>query len=216
MLRRYLNVTTGILFLSVACVVFPSMASSSASINDVTQTQKPHELIKQVTHELLETISVHRESFSEDPEVFFEALDTLLKDVIDFNWIAYKVMGRYAKVATVEQRSRFSRSFRRELIETYGRGLLSYGEQSIVTVPSAKDTSGLKSAKVVQEIRGSDGVVPLVYSMSLTRDGSWRVTNLVINGINLGKIFRNQFAQRARKFEGNIDKVIDNWSSSTG
>jgi phospholipid transport system substrate-binding protein len=59
-------------------------------------------------------------------------------------------------------------------------------------------------------------VGPLVYSMSFTRDGSWRVTNLVINGINLGKIFRNQFTQRARKFEGNIDKVIDNWSSSTG
>tara|TARA_B110000908_G_scaffold160669_1_gene204104 strand:+ start:52 stop:702 length:651 start_codon:yes stop_codon:yes gene_type:complete len=215
MLRRYLNATTVILFLSGACVISPTMASSSANINDVTQIQKPHDLVEQVTHELLEAISVHRESFAEDPEVFFEALDGLLKDVIDFNWIAYKVMGRYAKVATVEQRNRFSYSFRRELIETYGRGLLSYGEQSIVVVPSAKDTSGLKSTRVVQEIRSSDGVVPLVYSMSLTRDGSWKVTNLVINGINLGKIFRNQFSQRARKFEGNIDKVIDNWSSST-
>jgi phospholipid transport system substrate-binding protein len=52
--------------------------------------------------------------------------------------------------------------------------------------------------------------------MNLTRDGSWRVTNLVINGINLGKIFRNQFIQRAKQFGGDIDKVIDNWSSSAG
>jgi phospholipid transport system substrate-binding protein len=50
--------------------------------------------------------------------------------------------------------------------------------------------------------------------MSLTRSGSWKVTNLVINGINLGKIFRNQFTQRARKLEGDIDKVINTWSSS--
>ena len=72
----------------------------------------------------------------------------------------------------------------------------------------------LKSTRVIQEIRGPDGVFPLIYSMSLTRSGSWKVTNLVINGINLGKIFRNQFTQRARKLEGDIDKVINTWSSS--
>jgi phospholipid transport system substrate-binding protein len=215
MLRRYLSLTIGMLFLFlVSSVVASSIANTNADPADSTQIQKPHDLVERVTQELLKTISIHRETFAKSPEFFFGELDALLNNVIDFDWIAFRVMGQYAKVASVEQRNRFAVTFRRELIETYGRGLLSYGEQSIVVVPPTEDINGLKSIKVVQEIRGSDGVFPLVYSMNLTHHGSWKVTNLVINGINLGKIFRNQFIQRAGQFGGDIDKVIDNWSSS--
>ena len=214
MFARQLNVIRSIFFLILSSSVPLSMASSTTDVKALPSAKTPHEVVEQVTHELLKTISVHRNSFSENPEAFFDALDILLKDVIDFDWIAYRVMGKYAKKSNLEQKNRFAYTFRRELIETYGRGLLSYGEQSIVVIPSEKDSKGLKSTRVVQEIRGPDGVFPLIYSMSLTRTGHWKVTNLVINGINLGKIFRNQFSQRARKLGGDIDKIIDTWSSS--
>jgi len=173
-------------------------------------------LVESVTGQLLEAIDVHRNTFEDDPEEFFTALDSLLQDVIDFEWIAYKVMGSYGKKASPEQRSRFSHTFRCELIETYGRGLVAYGEQNIVVIPPKEDINGQRKVKVVQEIHGSDGVFPLVYSMGLTREGKWKVTNVVINGINLGKTFRNQFVQRAKKYGGDIDEVINNWSSSAG
>jgi phospholipid transport system substrate-binding protein len=37
---------------------------------------------------------------------------------------------------------------------------------------------------------------------------------VVINGINLGKTFRNQFVQSAQRSGGNIDKVISGWLTS--
>ena len=174
--------------------------------------QTPHQLVATVTDQLLEEIAGHRDTFDENPESFFEALDNLLADVVDFNWIALKVMGSYGKQATPEQRARFASTFRCELIETYGRGLVAYGEQDIVVLPPAEDINGQRKVTVVQEIRGGDGVFPLTYSMGINRDGQWKVTNVVINGINLGKTFRNQFLQRAQKFDGNIDQIIDNWS----
>ena len=139
----------------------------------------PHQLVESVTVQLLEIIEVHRNTFGDDPEEFFSALDGLLQDVIDFEWIAYKVMGSYGKKATPDQRSRFARTFRCELIETYGRGLVAYGEQNIVVIPAKEDINGQRKVKVVQEIYGSDGVFPLVYSMGLTREGKWKVTNAV-------------------------------------
>ncbi len=168
-----------------------------------------------MTSQLIETIAVHRDSFDENPEGFFLALDNLLVDVIDFNWIAYKVMGSYGKQATPDQRARFADTFRCELIETYGRGLVAYGEQSIVVLPPTEDLDGLRKVTVAQEIRGDDGVFPLFYSMGMNREGKWKVTNVVINGINLGKTFRNQFQQRAQKYGGNIDQIIENWSSNS-
>jgi len=215
MLLRYSG-KIGKMFLIFACAIQFSWANSITDARTTPIPKKPHDVIEQVTKKLLKTINSHRESFSNNPEDFFDELDLLLINVIDFDWIAYRVMGKYAKTSSPEQRKRFAYTFRRELIETYGRGLLSYGEQSIELIPPKKDIGDLKSTRVIQEIRGSDGVFPLIYSMSLTRSGSWKVTNLVINGINLGKIFRNQFTQRARKLDGDLEKVINTWSSSDG
>jgi phospholipid transport system substrate-binding protein len=213
MLSRYSN-KIGKIFLILACTIQFSWANSVIDASATLIPMKPHDVVEQVTEKLLKTIDSHRESFSNNPEDFFDELDHLLISVIDFDWIAFRVMGKYAKISSPDQRKRFAYIFRRELIETYGRGLLSYGEQSILVIPPKEDIGDLKSTRVIQEIRGPDGVFPLIYSMSLTRSGSWKVTNLVINGINLGKIFRNQFTQRARKLEGDIDKVINTWSSS--
>jgi phospholipid transport system substrate-binding protein len=201
------------LFLLVAGSVF---AAEEHHADESVAQQAPHQLVEVVTGQLLTMIDAHRDSFDTEPDKFFSALDCLLRDVIDFEWIAYRVMGSYGKQATPEQRTRFAEAFRQDLIETYGRGLVAYGEQSIVVLPPEKDINGLRRVKVVQEIRGTDGVFPLVYSMGLNRDGQWKVTNVVINGINLGKTFRNQFVQRAQKVGGDIDQVINNWSSSAG
>lgn len=212
-LSKWVNSTMLLLLLAVSGSAFSATeAATEAGEDEVT----PHKLVESVTSQLLQTIESHRDTFEDDPEEFFAALDGLLGDVVDFDWIAYKVMGSYGKKATPEQRSRFASAFRCELIETYGRGLVAYGEQNIVVLPPTEDLNGQRKVKVVQEIHGSDGVFPLVYSMGLTREGKWKVTNVVINGINLGKTFRNQFVQRAKKFGGDIDQVISNWSSSAG
>jgi len=200
---------------STIMALFLVVSGSVQAEDSVASSLTPHQLVESVTGQLIDTIADHRETFDERPEDFFLALDTLLGEVIDFNWIAYKVMGSYGKQATPEQRERFASTFRCELIETYGRGLVAYGEQSIVVLPPENDIDGLRKVTVSQEIRGDDGVFPLFYSMGMNRDGKWKVTNVVINGINLGKTFRNQFLQRAQKYDGNIDQIIENWSTSS-
>ena len=38
--------------------------------------------------------------------------------------------------------------------------------------------------------------------------------NVVINGINVGKLFRDQFAQAMQDNRNDLDKVIDNWTET--
>ena len=181
--------------------------------NAVPVALGPHELVESVTGELLEAIGKHRESFEQDPEPFFEELGCLLGKVVDFRFIAYNVMGPYRAQATDEQLKRFADAFRRDLIETYGRGLVSYGDETIVVLPLEDELGEKRKVTVAQEIHGVDGVFPLYYSMARNKSNEWKITNVVINGINLGKTFRNQFSQRAQKFGGDIDQVIDSWTT---
>ena len=74
--------------------------------------------------------------------------------------------------------------------------------------PNAERTS------VNMEIRDGKGVVyPLSYTM-VAMDGTWKLRNVVINGINVGKLFRDQFAQSMQNNRNDLDKVIDSWADT--
>ena len=36
--------------------------------------------------------------------------------------------------------------------------------------------------------------------------------NVIINGINIGKLFRDQFADAMQRNGNNLDQTIDNWA----
>jgi len=173
----------------------------------------PYQQIEQVTIELLDTIAIHQSGYPENEQAYFDSLESLLRDRIDFAFIARNVMGGYYIQATPAQRARFAATFRSGLVETYGRGLIGYENQEIVLVKAGKVAEDQRRLTVKQEIRSADTIYPLEYSMARKKTGQWMVVNVVINGINLGKTFRNQFVQSAQRAGGDIDQVINGWSS---
>ena len=52
--------------------------------------------------------------------------------------------------------------------------------------------------------------------MRLGDDGSWRMYNIIINGINIGLTYRNQFASamKAPENNGSLDAVINGWGET--
>jgi phospholipid transport system substrate-binding protein len=194
------------LLMSISAVVF---AESDPAIES-----GPFEKIEQVTAELLLVIADHAEGFPENEPQYFQALNTLLEQHIDFNYIAKSVMGRSAKSATGEQRIEFATKFRNGLIETYGRGLIGYGDEKIVLLNKAPLKPGQRMVSVKQEIQAEGAVYPMEYSMALSKKtGQWKAINVVINGINMRNIFRSQFANAVQRAGGDIDVVIADWSA---
>ena len=47
-------------------------------------------------------------------------------------------------------------------------------------------------------------------------DGEWRMINVVLNNINLGKQYRTEFSSKLSEFGGDIDKVIAYWAQAAG
>jgi phospholipid transport system substrate-binding protein len=192
-------------------VVLSVYAAVGLAQNDFVD---PYQKIEHVTTELLSIIGQYRETYPDTEDAYFADLDKLLSTNIDFGSIATNVMGQYVKKATPEQREKFIAIFRSGLVETYGRGLISYNNQKIILVDDKAIPEGQSKATIKQEIRSSDSIYPLEYTLRRKKSGEWVVVNVIINGINLGKIFRNQFAQSAQRAGGDIDHVISGWSSS--
>ncbi|WP_220802714.1 phospholipid-binding protein MlaC [Pseudomonas sp. NCCP-436] len=173
-----------------------------------------HEVVQQTTDTLLADLKANKEHYRNDPNAFYQALNDILGPVVDVDGISRGVMTvRYSRQASAEQMARFQENFKRSLMQFYGNALLEYDNQDIRVLPASTVPEGDR-ASVGMEIRDGKGVVyPLSYTM-VSLDGTWKLRNVVINGINIGKLFRDQFAQSMQNHRNNLDKVIDTWADT--
>ena len=180
----------------------------------VVAAPSAHQVVQQTTTSLLEDLKVNKDKYRNDPEAFYAALNDILGPVVDVDGISRGVMTvRYSRQATPEQMQRFQENFKRSLMQFYGNALLEYDNQDIrVLPPSGKQDP--QRAAVNMEIKDGNGTVyPLSYTM-VSQDDNWKMRNLIINGINVGKLFRDQFAQAMQDNRNDLDKVIDNWTET--
>ncbi len=50
------------------------------------------------------------------------------------------------------------------------------------------------------------------YKLRKNRQGEWKLRNVTIEAINLGKVYQSQFSSAAKLYSGDIDRVIDSWT----
>lgn len=170
-----------------------------------------HQVVQDSTDALMQVVSEGRTYVEIEPDRFYTAIGDALALVVDFDGIARSVMAVHYKKATDEQRSRFADVFKWSLVRAYGKALVEFGGSTIDVLPAAKPPRNPRRQSVKMEITTSEGrVYPVVYSMVDLDDGTWRVRNLIINGVNLGLTYRSQFAS-AMKDARDIDGVIESW-----
>lgn len=184
-----------------------------ASINTAADSVSAHEVVGQVTDEVLEIIrKVQNEGADVDQAA--AAMDELLSQVVDFRFIVAGVMGKQAlQSASREQLQAFASKFKNGLISTYSNGLKSFTDYEVKVVPPETDVTGLKQLPVAQTIEGPKGTFHATYTMAIDRQNQWVLRNVILNGINLGSQLRGQFQVSLKKNNNDLDKVIAEWDA---
>ncbi|GLO41355.1 MULTISPECIES: MlaC/ttg2D family ABC transporter substrate-binding protein [Pseudomonas] len=188
--------------LLVLLAAFPLMALAA---------QSPHDVVQSTTTELLGELKANKEQYKSNPQAFYDALDRILTPVVDADGISRSIMTvKYSRKATPEQMQRFQENFKRSLFQFYGNALLEYNNQGIVVDPAKADDG--KRASVGMKVTGNNGAVyPVQYTLE-NLGGEWKVRNVIVNGINIGKLFRDQFADAMQRNGNDLDKTIDGWA----
>lgn len=187
----------------------------SAPLLAQAAAQTPHQVVEDTSVRVMETLNANRELYKQDADAFYNGLNEIMEPVVDFQGIARSVMTvRYSRSATPEQMDRFIETFKRSMVEFYGNALLEFDGGSITVLPPARGVQQTEErASVNMEVRSNSGnVYPVTYTMA-NIDGQWKVRNVIVEGINIGLLFRDQFAQAMQTHRNNLDAVIDNWGS---
>ncbi|MFJ2686181.1 phospholipid-binding protein MlaC [Pseudomonas sp. NPDC087342] len=190
--------------LLVVLAALPLMANAVAA-------PSAHDLVQDTTTRMLADLSANKEKYKQDPADFYTALNTIVGPVVDAEGISKSIMTvKYSRKATPAQMQTFQENFKKGLFQFYGNALLEYNNQGI-TVEPAKDESGDRTS-VGMTVKGSNGAVyPVQYTLEKI-NGEWKLRNVIINGINIGKLFRDQFADAMQRNGNDLDKTINNWA----
>jgi len=161
---------------------------------------------------LLSTVQESRGLFLTDRDSYFGAIEEVLNSIVDFNAVAVVVMNRYAASASDAQKDRFADILRATLTRFYGASLVSYEGQELAFLPSNNADDDPRADTIVRmELRGGDTNLELQYQMFLNENDEWKLKNLSLVGINLGRQYFTQFSALMGQNDDDIDAVLDNW-----
>ena len=184
---------------------------------EIKAEENPYIYIDTNAQLMVETLKNNKQLFADDRDLFEDKIKEIFEPMIDFRLIAASVMGKkYYFKATKDERVEFIEIFKDSLLDTYAETLAQWEDQVIETIFVEYDNEkALKSIEVKQELNTGDSIYPILYKLRKTENG-WAIINIIINGVNLGLTFRNQFRALADEHDENVTLTIKNWVSDAG
>ena len=176
----------------------------------------PHQFIDSQAQAMVAVIRSNQDLYDENPKLFKDKINAIFEPMVDFRRVGASVMGKkYYLAASKKQRLEFINSFRNSLLDTYSSTLAQWGDQKIETIfPEIYETK--KTIDVQQNLITPSNIYPITYKVRKGKNEEWLIINIVVNGVNLGLTFRNQFQALAKEHNENIDAIIKNWTSDAG
>lgn len=136
------------------------------------------------------------------------AFRTLLRDSFDLDTVARFALGKYWRVATPAQRAEYQRLFERQIVDVYTERFSSYDGQQLKTTVSRKidETDTLVSSMIVPKNGGEK--IKVDWRVRRT-GGSYRVVDVVVEGVSMGQTQRSDFASVIQRGGGDIGVLLD-------
>lgn len=135
-----------------------------------------------------------------------DAIEAIAYERFDFNTISKLVLARNWRRMTPAQREQFEQEFKRHLSVTYGDSLDRYGDETVEITDSRAERNG--DVTVRSRILGEGDPLGVDYRLR-SRNGSWYVIDVIVEGVSLLSNFRSQTQEiiSAEGPEGLIQKL---------
>jgi phospholipid transport system substrate-binding protein len=183
----------------------------------VLSEEDPHIFIDQNAQMMVKVLIENKDLFTENRNEYENKIKEIFEPMIDFKRVAASVMGKkYYLASSSDQRNDFVEIFKDSLLDTYAETLAQWENQAIVTIfPEEAIKDNIKNIEVKQILNTGNSKYPISYKLR-KNDQNWMIINIIVNGVNLGLTFRNQFQALANNNNGNINLTLEGWVSDAG
>jgi len=128
-----------------------------------------------------------------------------IDNIFDFKELSRRTLGKQWKKMSAGQQTEFVELFKELLQGVYADRLLAYSDQKVIFDKEIMLKKG--RAEVQSYLQTSDGKkIPLFYRLT-DKSGSWKVYDMIIEGVSMVKNYRTQFRQILAK--DSPDKLLE-------
>ena len=135
-----------------------------------------------------------------------QAFRDLLTAGFDVKAISRFVLGRYWRRATEVQRAEFTGLFEDLIVATYSRKFSDYSGQTLKVEAIREENE--KMAAVASRILRESGEPIRIDWRLLRRDGSWRIVDVVVEGMSMVLSQRSEYAAVIKGDGGKIEGLL--------
>ena len=164
----------------------------------------PMETVEKGVNNLLKTLGDPAfKAQTKDQQI--ATLGTEIEKVFDFTELSKRTLGRDWKKMSAAQQTEFVKLFKQLLQGVYADRLLEYSDQKVLFDKEITPKKG--RAEVQSYLQTSDGKkIPLFYRLT-DKGGSWKVYDVIIEGVSMVKNYRTQFRDILAK--DSPDKLLE-------
>lgn len=164
----------------------------------------PMETVEKGVNNLLKTLGDPAfKAQTKDQQI--ATLGTEIEKVFDFTELSKRTLGRDWKKMSAAQQQEFVKLFKQLLQGVYADRLLEYSDQKVIFDKEITPKKG--RAEVQSYLQTSDGKkIPLFYRLT-DKGGSWKVYDVIIEGVSMVKNYRTQFRDILAK--DSPDKLLE-------
>jgi phospholipid transport system substrate-binding protein len=167
--------------------------------------ESPDVLVKRTAEDVLSVVKSDKDIQAGNQDKIFTLAEEKIVPNFDFEKVSRLVLGKNWTRATPAQKDAFRSEFKTLLIRTYANALSKYKDQKIEYKPFRMD-DGASDATVKTVILQRGGQpIAVDYDLSKTAD-TWKVYDIVIEGVSLVTNYRSQFSQEIR--ENGMDSLV--------
>jgi phospholipid transport system substrate-binding protein len=160
--------------------------------------EAPDLFVRKIADEVFEILKTDKDLKAGNKEKAYKITEEKILPYFDFDRISKLVLGKAWPAATKEEQEAFKKEFRTMLVKTYGSALLKFKDQTLNYKPTRFQPSD-EEVLVKTEILKS-GAPPLPIDYMLEKDGdSWKVFDIIIEGVSLVTNFRGQFGNEIKQ-----------------
>lgn len=165
----------------------------------------PDELVKRTAEDVLAVVKNDKEIQAGNQERIFALAEEKILPNFNFEKVSRLVLGKNWTKATPEQKSAFQDEFKTLLLRTYAVALSKYKNQTIEYKPFRMESDAATASVKTMILQPGGQPIAVDYTLAKQAD-SWKVYDIVIEGVSLVTNYRGQFAQEIR--QNGLDSLI--------
>ena len=188
----------------------PTAANTTAApaMVDAVQTLSAQETVQQASSGLSAALKADAAKLQSDPNHIYTLLKQYVLPYFDLQATSRFVLSKNWRMATPEQKRRFTEEFSKSMVKTYIAAMRSFSSDKVQYISTIQSEPNTATVRTKVETNKSSPPLSINYDLYL-KNGAWKVYDISVEGISFGITLRGVYASLIQEegLDGLINKL---------